>query len=195
MAGEATISFVGNTTADAELRFLPSGVAVANFTVAVTARSKNSSTNQWEDGDTAFYRCAAWRDMAEHVAESIKRGTRVVVTGRLKPRTYTSDGSDVERTSLDVEVDEVGISLRFGTATFNKAERTAGAPPAGTPDPWATGATTPPQSGGWGAPAGAPPGWTQPQVTAPQGPPPAAPAPQQAPPGWGPPPTYDQPPY
>lgn len=188
MAGEPNITIVGNATADAELRFLPSGVAVANFTVAQTPRTKNGDT--WEDGETTFFRVSVWRDMAEHVAESVKRGMRVVVTGRFKTRTYTnSEGA--ERLSVEVDADEVGIALRYGTASFNKAERqAAGAPPAG--DGWAT---PPPGAGGWGqpapAPAGPPPTW----AGAPQAPPQAPPQQPPAQGGWGPPPSYDQPPY
>ena len=184
MAGEPVITIVGNATADAELKFLPSGVAVANVTVASTPRNKVG--DNWEDGETVFYRCAVWRDMAEHVAESVKRGTRVIVTGRFKVRPYEHDGQT--RTSLEIDVDEIGITLRFGTATFNKADRQAAGPPA-APDPWAT---PPPAVAGWGAPPaqqGPPPGWAQPAA------PPQQPAAPQAPAGWGPPPSYPEPPY
>lgn len=188
MAGEPNITIVGNVTADAELRFIPSGAAVCNFTVASTPRVKNGEA--WEDGETVFFRVAVWRDMAEHCAETIKRGMRVVVTGRFKVRGYEVEGQ--QRQSLEVDADEVGVSLRYGTATFNKAERVqAGAPPAAH-DPWAT---PPPAAPGWGPPpAAAPPAWAGAPAGPPAGPPqPAAPA---APAGWGPPPPgYDQPPY
>lgn len=186
MAGEPNITIVGNATADAELRFIPSGAAVSNFTLACTPRKKVGDS--WEDGDTVFYRVNVWRDMAEHVAETVKRGMRIVVTGRFTVRPYEKDGA--MRQSLEVEADEVGVALRYGTASFNKAERVqAGAPPAG-PDPWAT----PP-------PGQAPAGWgPPPQQAAPTwagAPAPAAPPQQPAAPpaGWGPPPQYDQPPY
>lgn len=194
MAGEPNITVVGNATADAELRFLPSGVAVCNFTVACTPRVKNGDA--WEDGETIFYRCSGWRDMAENMAESIKRGMRVVVTGRFKVRGYEVEGQ--QRQSLEIDVDEVGASMRYASVSAVKAERqAAGAPPA-APDAWATGGAPPAApAGGWGAPpAAAAPTW----AGAPQ---PAAPAPTQAPPaagppagGWGPPPPqYDAPPY
>lgn len=184
MAGEPDITIVGNATADGELRFLPSGVAVCNFTVAQTPRTKKGEV--WEDGTTMFFRVAVWRDMAEHVAESIKRGTRVIVKGRFTTGSYTTS-EGVERTTLEVQADEVGIALRYGTATFNKAERTTAPPPAGG-DPWAVTTPPAPRPDGWGTPpASAPPGW---------GAPPAAPpaAPSGPPAGWGPA-GYPEPPY
>jgi single-strand DNA-binding protein len=186
MAGEPPITIVGNATADAELRFIPSGAAVANFTLACTPRKKVGDS--WEDGETVFYRVNVWRDMAEHVAETVKRGMRMVVTGRFTVRSYEADGQ--KRQSLEVEADEVGVALRYGTASFNKAERQqAGQAPA-APDPWAT---PPPAAGGWGPPpAAAAPTW----AGAPAGPPAAAPP--AGPPaggGWGPPPSYPEPPY
>jgi single-strand DNA-binding protein len=190
MAGEPVITVVGNATADAELRFVPSGAAVCNFTVACTPRIKNGE--QWEDGETVFYRCTGWRDMAENMAESIKRGMRLVVTGRFKVRGYEVEGQ--QRQSLEIDVDEVGASMRYASVTAAKVERqAAGAPPA--TDQWTT---QPPQGGGWGAPpAAAAPTWAgapAPAQPAPQAPP--AQAPPAAPPGWGPPPAgYDQPPY
>lgn len=189
MAGEPNITVVGNATADAELRFLPSGVAVCNFTVACTPRVKNGE--QWEDGETVFYRCSGWRDMAENMAESIKRGMRLVVSGRFKVRAYEKDGQ--QRQSLEIDVDEVGASMRYASVSAVKAERqAAGAPSA--PDQWAT---APQPQGGWGAPpAAAPPTWAgAPQPAAPQQPAPQAPAPAGPPGGWGPPPSYPEPPY
>lgn len=119
MANEPTITIVGNLTADPELRFTPSGAAVANFTVAVTPRIKRG--DEWEDGDAAFYNCAVWRDYAEHVAESLQKGQRVVVVGRLTPRPFEyRDGG--KGLSLDVAVDEVGHSLRFGSAKFARGQ-------------------------------------------------------------------------
>lgn len=185
MAGEPSITIVGNATADAELRFLPSGVAVSNFTLACTPRKKVGDT--WEDGETVFYRVNVWRDMAEHVAETVKRGMRMVVTGRFTVRGYEVEGQ--KRQSLEVEADEVGVALRYGTATFNKAERQqAGAPAPAAPDPWAT----PPPGAAWGAPPAAPTWAGAPAPAAP----PAQPAPPAGPPaGWGPPPSYGEPPY
>lgn len=188
VANEPPITIVGNVTADAELRFIPSGAAVANFTVAQTPRTKQG--DQWVDGETMFFRVNVWRDMAEHVAESVKRGMRVVVTGRLKMRSYEHEGST--RQSWEVEAEEVGVALRYGTATFNKAERQAAGAPAPAGDPWAT----PPAAGWGGAPAApAAPTW----AGAPAGPPAAPPAgppaaPPAAPPGWGPAPSYPEPP-
>lgn len=122
MAGETTITVVGNLTADPELRFTPSGAAVANFTVASTPRRYNSQTGQWEDGDALFLRCSIWRDYAEHVAESLTRGTNVIVQGRLKQRSYeTREGE--KRTVYELDVDEIGPALRYATATVTKANR------------------------------------------------------------------------
>lgn len=120
MAGETVITVVGNLVADPELRFTPSGAAVANFTVASTPRRFNSQTNQWEDGDALFLRCNIWRQAAEHVAESLTRGMRVIVQGRLRQRNYeTREGE--KRTVMELEVDEVGPSLRYATASVTKA--------------------------------------------------------------------------
>jgi len=112
MSNEALITFTGNATADAELRFLPSGVAVANVTIAVTPREKVGET--WQDGQAAFYRVAAWRDMAENVAESVRKGDRVTIVGKLKPREFEHNGE--KRMSLDVDADSVGMDLRFRSA-------------------------------------------------------------------------------
>ncbi|HHY07914.1 MAG: single-stranded DNA-binding protein [Lawsonella sp.] len=125
MAGETTITVVGNLTADPELRFTPSGAAVANFTVASTPRRYNSQSGQWEDGDPLFLRCSIWRDYAEHVAESLTRGTHVIVQGRLKQRSFeTRDGE--KRTVVELDVDEIGPSLRYATANVTKANRGGG---------------------------------------------------------------------
>ncbi len=122
MAGETTITIVGNLTDDPELRFTPSGAAVANFTVASTPRIMNRQTQQWEDGDTLFMRCSAWRNVAENIAESLHRGNRVVVTGRLKQRSYeTREGQ--QRTVVELDVDEVGASLRYATAKVQRTQR------------------------------------------------------------------------
>src|SRR6476660_2801511 len=126
MAGDTVITVIGNITGDPELRFTPSGAAVANFTVASTPRQFDRQSNEWKDGETLFMRCSVWRDAAENVAESLQRGTRVLVTGRLKSRSYdTKEGE--KRTVMELEVDEVGPSLRYATAKVNKATRQGGA--------------------------------------------------------------------
>ena len=164
MAGETVITVVGNLVDDPELRFTPSGAAVANFRIASTPRTFDRQTNEWKDGDALFLSCSVWRQAAENVAESLQRGMRVVVQGRLKQRSYeTREGE--KRTVVELEVDEVGPSLAFATAKVTRASRSGGgggysgggggqsAPqrPAasGGDDPWATPA---PQGGG--APAG-----------------------------------------
>lgn len=125
MAGDTTITVIGNLTADPELRFTPSGAAVANFTVASTPRMFDRQSNEWKDGEALFLRCNIWREAAENVAESLTRGARVVVTGRLKQRSFeTREGE--KRTVVEVEVDEVGPSLRYATAKVNKASRGGG---------------------------------------------------------------------
>ncbi|MGB6052697.1 single-stranded DNA-binding protein [Rhodococcus sp. BGS-1C] len=125
MAGETVITVVGNLTADPELRFTPAGAAVANFTVASTPRTFDRQTNEWKDGDALFMRCNIWREAAENVAESLTRGARVVVTGRLRQRSYeTREGE--KRTVVELEVDEIGPSLRYATAKVNKASRGGG---------------------------------------------------------------------
>jgi single-strand DNA-binding protein len=153
MAGETTITLVGNLTADPELRFTPSGAAVANFTVASTPRTFDRNTNEWRDGDAMFLNCAVWRQAAENVAESLQKGMRVIVQGRLKSRSYeTREGE--RRTVFEVDVDEIGPALKYATA---KVTRTTGGggggggggrPSGGGPggggggygdDPWATG--------------------------------------------------------
>ncbi len=119
MAGETTITLVGNLTRDPELRFTPSGAAVADFTVASTSRTFDRQTNEWKDGDTLFIRCSAWRQLAENVAGSLTKGTRVVVTGSLKVREYErQDGG--RGTSVEMTVDEVGPSLRNATAQVTR---------------------------------------------------------------------------
>ena len=175
MAGETVITIIGNLTNDPELRFTPSGAAVANFTVASTPRSFDRQSNEWKDGETLFMRCSVWREAAENVAESLTRGTRVIVSGRLRSRTYdTKEGE--KRTVVELEVDEVGPSLRYATTKVSKTSRGGGggggggfggngggggagaggggfgggggdgAPQGRTEDPWATG----PSGGGGG---------------------------------------------
>src|SRR6185436_737337 len=124
MAGETVITVIGNLTSDPELRFTPSGAAVANFTVASTPRTFDKNTNEWKDGDTLFMRCAVWRDAAENVAESLQRGSRVLVSGRLKQRSYEKDGA--KHTVVEMDVDEVGPSLKYATAKVNKTQRGGG---------------------------------------------------------------------
>ncbi|MDQ3476884.1 MAG: single-stranded DNA-binding protein [Actinomycetota bacterium] len=148
MAGDTIITVVGNLTADPELRFTPSGAAVANFTVASTPRTFDRQTQEWKDGDALFLRCNVWRQAAENVAESLTRGARVVVSGRLKQRSFeTKEGE--KRTVVELEVDEVGPSLRYATAKVTKASRGSGGgtggggfgasgSSGGSDDPWST---------------------------------------------------------
>jgi single-strand DNA-binding protein len=194
MAGDTVITIIGNLTADPELRFTPSGAAVANFTVASTPRQFDRTSNEWKDGETLFMRCSVWRDAAENVAESLQRGTRVLVSGRLKSRSYeTKEGE--KRTVIELDVEEVGPSLKYATAKVNRTQRgsggggfngggqggqggsqgggsNAGSSGQGAPnvDPWATGSPAPANAGG-NQPAGQ----------------------QQG--GWGNAPSYDEPPF
>jgi single-strand DNA-binding protein len=125
VAGDTVITVIGNLTADPELRFTPSGAAVANFTVASTPRSFDRQTNEWKDGEALFLRCNIWREAAENVAESLTRGARVIVSGRLKQRSFeTREGE--KRTVVELEVDEIGPSLKYATAKVNKASRSGG---------------------------------------------------------------------
>ncbi|WP_394940455.1 single-stranded DNA-binding protein [Psychromicrobium sp. YIM B11713] len=125
MAGETTITVVGNLTNDPELRFTPSGSAVANFTIASTPRTFDRNSNEWKDGETLFLRASVWREAAENVAESLTKGTRVIVTGRLKSRSYeTKEGE--KRTVIELEVDEIGPSLRYANAKVNRTQRSGG---------------------------------------------------------------------
>jgi single-strand DNA-binding protein len=125
VAGDTVITVIGNLTADPELRFTPSGAAVANFTVASTPRTFDRQTNEWKDGEALFLRCNIWREAAENVAESLTRGSRVIVSGRLKQRSFeTREGE--KRTVVELEVDEIGPSLKYATAKVNKASRSGG---------------------------------------------------------------------
>ncbi len=168
MAGDTVITVVGNLTGDPELRFTPSGAAVANFTVASTPRSFDKNTNEWKDGEALFLRCSIWRQAAENVAESLQKGMAVIVQGRLKQRSFdTKEGE--KRTVYELDVDEVGPSLKWATAKVNRTQRSgsggggfggsnSGAPsgggaPAG--DPWASSA--PASSGGGGGWSDEPP--------------------------------------
>ena len=121
MAGETTITMIGNLTADPEVKTTSAGKPVASFTVASTPRSFNRETNQWDDGQALFLRCSAWGHLADHAAQSLAKGMRVIVTGRLSQRSYQAkDGS--QRTSIDLTVDEIGPSLRYATAQVVRAQ-------------------------------------------------------------------------
>jgi len=146
MAGETTITIVGNLVDDPELRFTPSGAAVANFRVASTPRTFDKQTNEWKDGEGLFLSCSVWRQAAENVAESLQRGMRVVISGRLKARTYeTREGE--KRTVFEIDVDEVGPSLKYATAKVTKTTRSGGSQGGGSAssggdDPWASQGST-----------------------------------------------------
>jgi single-strand DNA-binding protein len=155
-SGDVPITIAGNLTADPELRYTPTGQAVANFTVAATPRYLDKASNEWKDGDSLFLRCNVWRQAAENVAESLHRGMRVIVTGRLHQRSYeTREGE--KRTVYEVEVDDVGPSMRNASAKVTKSNRagggggsggsTAAAAPVPADDPWASApAVAPPAS-------------------------------------------------
>lgn len=149
MAGDTIITIIGNLTADPELRFTPSGAAVADFTVASTPRTFDRQANEWKDGETLFMRCSVWRDAAENVAESLRKGMRVIVQGRLGQRSYeTREGE--KRTVVELQVDEVGPSLRRARAQVTRAEPQGGQQPGYRPQPQQ-------QAGQWGAPQGGSP--------------------------------------
>jgi single-strand DNA-binding protein len=152
MAGETPITVVGNLTADPELRFTPSGAAVANFTVASTPRTFDRQTNEWKDQDTLFLNCSVWRQAAENAAESLTRGMRVIVSGRLKARSYeTREGE--KRTVFEIDVDEVGPSLKYATAKVQKTSRSGGGQgfqSGGGDDPWASSGAGASSGGGQG---------------------------------------------
>ena len=168
MAGETTITVIGNLTNDPELRFTPSGSAVANFTIASTPRTFDRQSNEWKDGETLFLRASVWKEAAENVAESLTKGMRVIVSGRLKSRSYeTKEGE--KRTIIELEVDEIGPSLKYANAKVNRTQRSnqggggqaaggnfsggnggnwGGGQPAAQDDPWATPGVS--NAGGWG---------------------------------------------
>jgi single-strand DNA-binding protein len=161
-AGDVTITVIGNLTDDPELRFTPSGAAVAKFRVASTPRFMDRASGEWKDGDPLFLSCTVWRQAAENVAESLQRGARVIVSGRLRQRSYeTKEGE--KRTVMELEVDEIGPSLRYATAKVQKMSRSSGGGFGsssggnsggggggfGADDPWAT-ATPAPAGGGGG---------------------------------------------
>lgn len=122
---DTIITVVGNLTADPELRFTASGTPVANFTIASTPRTYDRQTNEWKDGDTLFLRCSIWKDSAENVTETLTKGTRVIATGKLKQRSYTTRDGD-NRTAIELEVDEIGPSLRYATAKITRTPRGSG---------------------------------------------------------------------
>jgi single-strand DNA-binding protein len=203
MAGDTVITIIGNLTGDPELRFTPSGAAVANFTVASTPRQFDRQTSEWKDGETLFMRCSVWREAAENVAESLTRGTRVVVQGRLVSRSWEDKETGQKRSVMEMQVDEVGPSLRYATAKVNKTQRSGGGGGGswgggqqaasggqggqgggfggGSDDPWAGGGGA--QGGGFGGQGG--------QSGQPG---PSAPA-QGGQGGWGNAPGYDEPPF
>jgi single-strand DNA-binding protein len=170
MAGETIVTVVGNLTADPELRFTPSGAAVASFTIASTPRTFDRNSNEWKDGDALFLRCSIWRQAAENVAESLQRGMRVVAQGRLKQRSFeTREGE--KRTVVEMDVDEVGPSLKYATAKVNRTQRGSssgggfgssgadsgsGGSSGPSDDPWGS-APAGPQSGGSGGFSDEPP--------------------------------------
>jgi len=155
MANETVITITGNLTDAPELRFLESGAALARFTVASTPRTFNKDTNQWVDAEAMFLTCTAWRQLAENAAESLTKGARVIVTGRLKQRHWENPEGE-KRSMFGLDVDEVGPSLRFATAKVHKATRASNGTPA-PDDPWTSASTTAPASVGAGAASDEPP--------------------------------------
>ena len=162
MAGDTTITVIGNLTDDPELRFTPSGAAVAKFRIASTPRFLDKASGEWKDGDPLFLACTVWRQVAENVAESLSRGSRVIVSGRLRQRSYeTKEGE--KRTVYELEVDEIGPSLRYATAKVQRMSRSGGGGFGSggsggqsngggfaADDPWATAAPATTSSGGGG---------------------------------------------
>jgi single-strand DNA-binding protein len=163
MAGETIITVVGNLTADPELRYTQNGLPVANFTIASTPRSFDRQANEWKDGEALFMRASVWREFAEHVAGSLTKGMRVVATGRLKQRSY-QDREGNNRTAIELEVDEIGPSLRYATAQVTRAASSGGSggggsfgggqqqsrPQVQADEPWATPGSSAPDA--WSAP-------------------------------------------
>ena len=156
MANETTITVIGNLTNDPELRFSPSGDAVANFTIASTPRTFDRNSNEWKDGEALFLRSSIWREAAENAAESLTKGMRVIASGFLKQRSYEKDGE--KRTVIEFEVQEIGPSLKYANAKVNRAQRNGGngqpaqqqprTQQAPQQDPWAAPAAA--NTGGWG---------------------------------------------
>lgn len=205
MAGETIITVIGNLTGDPELRFTPSGAAVANFTVASTPRTFDRQSNEFKDGETLFLRCSVWREVAENVAESLHRGTRVIVSGRLKSRSWDDKETGQKRTVIEMEVDEVGPSLRYATTKVTKTQRGGGGGGFGgnQEDPWSGGSGNSGNAGGQGGWSGGSGGqgnqgnqggqggWSNP----PAGNPAASGSGQGNSGGWGNAPSYDEPPF
>lgn len=148
MAGETVITIVGNLTADPEMRFVPNGAAVANFTVASTPRTFDRQTNEWKDGEALFLRCSVWKEVAEHVTESLTKGMRVIVQGRLKARSY-DDKDGNRRTSWELDVDEIGPALKFATAKVTRAQRSGGGQGGNFTSAQSAGFSAPPQQDPW----------------------------------------------
>jgi single-strand DNA-binding protein len=134
-ARDTTLTITGNLTADPELRFTDSGIGVAAFTVAASRRVYDQATDSWKDGDTLFLRCSAWRDLADHAAESLSKGMRIIVTGRLKQRSYETPEGD-KRTVYELDVEDLGPSLKWATAKIAKTTRDKVPHPADEPDRW-----------------------------------------------------------
>ena len=157
MAGETVITVVGNLTADPELRYTQNGLPVANFTIASTPRTFDRQANEWKDGEALFLRASVWRDFAEHVAGSLTKGMRVVATGRLRQRSY-QDREGQNRTAIELEVDEIGPSLRYATAQVTRAASSGGGggggqqarPQVQQEEPWASPGSAAPDA--WSAP-------------------------------------------
>ena len=159
MAGETIITVVGNLTADPELRYTQNGLPVANFTIASTPRNFDRQANEWKDGEALFLRASVWREFAEHVAGSLTKGSRVIATGRLKQRSY-QDREGNNRTSIELEVDEIGPSLRYATAQVTRAASAGGnfggggggqqRPQVQQDEPWSTPGSAAPDA--WSAP-------------------------------------------
>ena len=160
MAGETVITVVGNLTADPELRYTQNGLPVANFTIASTPRTFDRQANEWKDGEALFLRASVWRDFAEHVAGSLTKGSRVIATGRLKQRSY-QDKEGNNRTAIELEIDEIGPSLRYATAQVTRAASSGGGggnygsgqqsrPQVQQEEPWATPGSAAPDA--WSAP-------------------------------------------
>ena len=143
MSTETTLTVVGNLTAEPDLRYTPAGVAMVKFTVASTPRVFDRTVNEYKDGDPLFLTCTAWRDLAEHVGESLHKGTRVVVTGRLRLSRWETDEGE-KRSAYGLDVDDIGPSLRFATAKVQKMTRTNGHATSVAPDEWATATDTRP---------------------------------------------------
>jgi len=153
MAGETTLTVIGNLTNDPELRFTPAGAAVANFTVASTPRTFDRNSNEWKDGETLFLRASVWREAAENVAESLTKGMRVIVSGRLGSRSYEDKKTGEKRTVIELEVDEIGPSLKYANAKVNRTQRSGNGgnsqpAPAASNQPWAGNPSANTQ--GWG---------------------------------------------